>query len=80
MTQNRILKADRGTCQGYGNCVIKAPKYFDLDDDGLVFIPREGVDPTDLEQSTTIAPEDLNDVKEAVNSCPVAALWIEDEA
>ena len=57
MTRNLTVKADRGTCQGYGNCVIKTPDYFDLDDDGLFFLARPGVNQNDLEQAAQIEPE-----------------------
>lgn len=78
MIRNLTVKADRNTCQGYGNCVMKAPKYFDLDDDGLVFLKRPGVDPTELVQTAEIDADDLERVEDAVNSCPVSALTIED--
>ena len=74
------VKADRGTCQGYGNCVMKSPEYFDLDDDGLVVLHRPGVDPTEEVQTAEIQPDDFQQVKEAVSSCPVSALWIEDDS
>ena len=38
------IKVNRGTCQGYGNCVIAFPEAFDLDDDGLVVLKRDTAD------------------------------------
>lgn len=36
-----MIKVNRGTCQGYGNCVLALPSVFDLDDEGLVVLKRE---------------------------------------
>ncbi|MCU1546175.1 MAG: putative ferredoxin [Homoserinimonas sp.] len=74
MDQNWTVTADRIACQGYGNCVIKSPQYFDLDDDGLVFITRDGVDPDADQQAAAVDPADVQEVQEAVRSCPVSAL------
>lgn len=60
-TQN--ITADLGLCQGYGNCLVNAPGYFDLSDDGKVAVLRESV-----------ADADLLEVADAVSSCPVRAL------
>lgn len=43
------IKVDRTTCQGYGNCVLALPSVFDLDDDGLVVLKRDDVEPGELE-------------------------------
>lgn len=61
------IKADRNVCKGFANCVMVAPKYFDLGDDGIVVVKQEHVDEGDLEQ-----------VEAAVNNCPVGALSLED--
>lgn len=61
------VASDVGKCQGYGNCVAIDPKHFDLDDDGTVVI---------LEESVTA--EELETTEEAIRSCPVAAIWLED--
>ncbi|GAB2956331.1 ferredoxin [Amycolatopsis acidiphila] len=58
------IEADVAKCQGYGNCIGVDAKHFDLDDDGLVVIRDEMVDPADLET-----------VESAIRSCPVAAIW-----
>lgn len=63
-----VLKADFGACQGYANCVVGAPDVFDIDDDGVVVLLR-----------TEITEEERPRIEEAVRSCPVSALLIEDE-
>lgn len=62
------LKADFAACQGYANCVMSAPEVYDIDDDGTVVLLK-----------TEISEEERPKVQEAVNSCPVSALSIEDE-
>jgi 3-phenylpropionate/trans-cinnamate dioxygenase ferredoxin reductase subunit len=61
------LKADLGTCQGYANCVASADDYFDIDDDGVVVLLK-----------IQVADSDRSRVEEAVRSCPVSALLMED--
>lgn len=62
-----VLKAQLTVCQGYGNCVGSAPEVFDIDDDGVVVILKE-----------SISEEERPRIEEAVRSCPVNALTIED--
>jgi ferredoxin len=57
------ITADRSKCQGYANCMVQAPDHFDLDDDGKVEILDD-----------TPGDADLDDIREAVDSCPVRAL------
>jgi len=53
--------------QGYANCVLAAEDYFDIDDDGVVVVLKSEV------------PEaDRGRVEEAVRSCPVSALLMEE--
>jgi ferredoxin len=63
-----VLKADFGACQGYANCVDGAPDVYDIDDDGVVVLLKE-----------RITEEERPRLEEAVRSCPVSALIIEDE-
>lgn len=63
-----IIKADIEACQGYANCVMAAPDYFDLDDDGKVVVLKKEVPVADRPHAT-----------EAAQSCPVSALIVEDE-
>lgn len=63
-----VLKADLGACQGYANCVVGADDVYDLDDDGIVVLLR-----------TTVSEDDRPRVETAAKSCPVSALWVEDE-
>lgn len=63
-----ILKADPDLCQGYGNCIVGADDYFDIDDDGVVILLK-----------TEVADSDRGRVEEAARSCPVSALFMEEE-
>lgn len=63
-----VVKADLGACQGYANCVVGAEDVFDLDDDGVVVLLT-----THVEESDRVR------VETAAKSCPVSALWLEDE-
>jgi ferredoxin len=49
------IKADRGTCQGYGNCAIAFPAAFDVDDEGLVVQKQDHVDESELEAAQRAA-------------------------
>lgn len=62
-----VLKADFDACQGYANCVVAAPDVYDIDDDGTVVLLK-----------ATIGDEERAGVEDAVASCPVSALSIED--
>lgn len=62
------IKADLSLCQGYANCVVAAADVFDLDDDGTVVVLR-----------TEVPPEDIERVESAARSCPVSAVWLEDQ-
>lgn len=59
------LIADLDRCQGYANCVIAAPDLFDLSDANQVEIVG------------TVDAANLAEAQEAVSSCPVAALRLE---
>ncbi|BBZ61758.1 MULTISPECIES: ferredoxin [Mycolicibacterium] len=63
-----VIKAKREVCQGYANCVVAAPDYFDIDDRGLVEVRK-----------TEVPSADRTRVEEAARSCPVAALEVLDE-
>ncbi|HWJ65262.1 MAG TPA: ferredoxin [Nocardioides sp.] len=62
------LVADFGACQGYANCVVAADDVYDIDDDGIVVLLK-----------MTVPEDDRARVEEAARSCPVSALWLEDE-
>lgn len=62
------LRADRDLCEGYANCVFQVPEVFDLGDDNIVVL-----------QTRDIGEADRERVAEAVASCPVAALSLEDD-
>lgn len=60
------LHLDRKVCQAYGNCVMEAPDYFNLDDaDDLGVVLKETVEPADEER-----------VVAAARSCPVQAIQL----
>ena len=50
-------------CQGHGRCAMIAPDYFDVDDSGLGFVCVDEV-----------GDADLQDVEEAILSCPENAI------
>lgn len=62
------VHADLDRCEGYANCVVAADDVFDIDDDGIVKVLQSSVDETRLDEVT-----------EAVHSCPVAALSLEEK-
>lgn len=60
------ITASRELCKGHGQCELFAPDYFEIDDEALVVVTKDEVDPAD-----EVA------VKEAVAHCPEAALRLE---
>ncbi len=62
------VSVDLATCQGYANCVVEAEAIFDIDDEtdkAVVLIET--------------VPEGLaDDARRAADSCPVAAITIEE--
>jgi len=63
-----MLKVDRGLCEGYANCVFQAEDVFDLGEDNIVSLLK-----------TEISEADRVRIEEAVESCPVAALSLEED-
>lgn len=63
-----VLKADFAVCQGYANCVDAAPDVYDVDDNGVVVLLKDRI-------ADQVRPR----IEEAVRSCPMSALSIEDE-
>lgn len=61
------INANVNTCEGYANCVIAASDVFDIDDNGVVTLIQ-----------TTVDESRRHEITEAVRSCPVAALWMEE--
>ena len=57
------VQVDRERCVGSGVCESLAPEVFELDDDGVLQLHRE--EPAD---------DELDDVRDAVQSCPARAL------
>jgi ferredoxin len=60
---------NRESCRGYGNCLIAAPKVFDVDDDGLVIVLKDDV-----------SAEELSAVERAAYDCPTNSITIESDA
>ena len=63
-----VVRADFEACQGYANCVVAADDYFDIDDDGLVVVRKAEVPESERTR-----------VEQAARSCPVSALFVEEE-
>lgn len=61
------VHADLGKCEGYANCVVVAPDVFSIDDSGVVVVADSHPDEVYREA-----------IGEAVRSCPVAALSIQE--
>ncbi len=59
------VKPSAEKCIGSGNCVMTAPDYFDLDDDGIVVVQR-----------AVVAQADDQLVRDAADRCPVAAIGL----
>lgn len=62
------LRVDRDLCEGYANCVFQVPDVFGLGGDNVVVIEAGEIGAADRER-----------VAEAVASCPVAALTLDDD-
>jgi ferredoxin len=62
------VRVDLDRCQGYGNCVGASPSVFDLADNGLVLLLDENP-----------PAEKADEVRQAVQLCPVQAIAVEDE-
>ena len=60
------IHADLEKCEGLGMCEAMAVDYFEVQPEGLVKILDEQP-----------APDDVEDVRAAVESCPVMALTLE---
>ncbi len=61
VTQKVVV--DRSLCTGLGHCEVAAPGVFEIDDDGDLHVRVE-----------TVAPDQLDAVRKAVEGCPTKAL------
>lgn len=59
------IKVINSLCISAGTCIIRAPKTFDLDDDGIAYV-KDG------------SWDEAVDIIEAARSCPTTAIIIED--
>ena len=57
------IKVNKDKCLGCGMCVGICPDVYDFDDDGLA-----------TSNNDNINDENIEEVKEAINSCPVGAI------
>lgn len=55
---------DRVKCQNHGQCAISAPNNFELDAEGV------------LQYQETFDGDDIGDVEDAVDSCPLQAIQL----
>ena len=62
------ILVDRVKCQNHGQCAISAPDNFELDDDG------------ELRYRESFDDEHVDDVEDAVDSCPVQAIILNTDA
>jgi ferredoxin len=58
----------RARCRGYANCVVAAPKYFELDDSGMAV--SSGPQPEGDDAEATEA------LRRAASLCPVSAITV----
>lgn len=58
---------DPARCQGHGRCLIIAPKYYDMDDNGFGVVCNAEVDDSGRA-----------DIEEAILSCPENAITVSD--
>jgi ferredoxin len=63
------VKLDRGTCQGYGNCVLIAPDLFELDPDGVAVV-----------NAALVPDARLRDLQTAVYDCPTNSISLVEDA
>jgi ferredoxin len=61
------IRTDVAACVGAGQCVVVAPKVFDIDDDGKVVVINKNP-----------GPELDADVRNAVFACPAFAIELDE--
>lgn len=62
------LCVDKDTCIGCGLCVSQNEEYFEFNDDGLSQVKKE-----------TISDNDIKEIENITESCPVNAITINEE-
>lgn len=58
------ILVDRVKCQNHGQCAISAPSNFELDADG------------ELQYHESFDGEDMADIEDAMDSCPLQAITL----
>jgi ferredoxin len=71
------LEQDHETCIGCGACIAVAPDYWEMNDDGKASIIK-GKKREDKWEEKDISSKDLQQNKEAAESCPVTVIHIID--
>ncbi|GAA1365008.1 ferredoxin [Brevibacterium luteolum] len=61
------VNVDRTLCENHGQCTIAAPDVFRLDDDGV------------LQYTEEFSEDQLDEVEEAIDVCPVQAIFLESD-
>jgi len=69
MTNTAVVQVDRDVCEGHALCLTFAPDVFELDDEERAIV----IDGVDVQAH-------LDDVRAAVNACPVQALTLGEES
>ena len=59
------IVVDRAKCQNHGQCAISAPANFELGADG------------ELQYQESFDESNIDDIEDAVDSCPVQAIFVE---
>lgn len=62
------ILVDRVKCQNHGQCAISAPGNFELDADG------------ELRYQESFDEENITDIEDAMDSCPVQAITVNTDA
>ncbi|MFG1951094.1 ferredoxin [Micromonospora sp. NPDC048830] len=60
------VHVDLNLCQGFANCVMVAPDFFDIDENNKALALGE-----------TFPDSDLADLRESAESCPAGAIRLE---
>ncbi|GAA4829330.1 ferredoxin [Garicola koreensis] len=58
---------DRTVCENHGQCTAVAPENFSMNKDGV------------MEYEEAVSDDDLDSVEDAVDGCPVQAIFLMDE-
>jgi ferredoxin len=68
------VKVDTKLCIAAASCVNVAPKFFDLDEDNVVFLINPGTNEAKTSITFDATAEEVAALKEAVENCPTSAI------